>query len=281
MSRVADTPLELWAERLELELDGRWPGLPGRVMVIAETASTQDAARRAASADSTLLVVAGRQTGGRGRLGRGWLDDRGLGVSITLAMSGSGVPAGTASLAAGVAAAETCETFVLPTRIGLKWPNDVVATEQRRKLAGVLVERADELLLVGIGINVNQDDAAWEAALDDDRPVPPPVSLRQLRAGLIDRLEVVAGVVRRLGVALSMDEEALIGRWRRLDVLTGTAGAFAFDGVTYRGVVEAVDPTLMLILRTRDGIVRLPAMATSVVPESVADGATDGTRSHA
>lgn len=268
MSCTPDTPIHAWADRLEAELAAASAPIARRVVVLAETASTQDAARRHAIPGEPLLVVTGRQTHGRGRLGRVWRDDGGLGVSMTLATSDTGRPAAEFSLAAGVAIAEVCEAFVGHGRIGLKWPNDVVCNKTGRKLAGVLVESVDGVVLIGMGINANQTAADWAPAEPRDHAVNPAalhaVSVAQL-AGPVDRLAVMTEVVRRLSVQLHQPEERLVAQWRRRDVLTGTRAGFEHDGVRYEGIVESIDPTLTLVVRTADGLVRLPALTTSLV----------------
>ena len=64
------TPLHRWADDLETHLSGLDLLGLDRVVVLAETASTQDAALRHAGGKPGLLCMTGRQTGGRGRLGR-------------------------------------------------------------------------------------------------------------------------------------------------------------------------------------------------------------------
>ena len=97
------------------------------------------------------LVIADRQTAGRGRRGRSWLaQEDGLAFSFAV-----GVSSPLASLAAGVAVCDAIEHLAGPTRCDLKWPNDVWM--QERKVAGILVERLDQRdnrLVIGIGINL-------------------------------------------------------------------------------------------------------------------------------
>ena len=81
-----------------------------RVVTVRETASTQDAARRLG--EPGTLVAAGRQTGGRGRLGRRWFDDEGMGVAATLILETAPHEPGAVSLAAGLAAAATVEAAI-------------------------------------------------------------------------------------------------------------------------------------------------------------------------
>ena len=94
------------------------------------------------------------QTEGRGRLGRGWETPPGTAILCSVLLK---PPAGRAqaelSLVAGLAAAETVER-ALGLAVQLKWPNDVMVN--RRKVAGILAETSGDVVIIGIGVNVNQ-----------------------------------------------------------------------------------------------------------------------------
>ena len=100
------------------------------------------------------VAVCDEQTAGRGRLGRAWEAPAGkaLLASILLRPPPQGRLA-ELSLVGGVAAALTVErTLGLSAQI--KWPNDVMVN--RHKVAGVLAEASEGVVVLGIGINVNQ-----------------------------------------------------------------------------------------------------------------------------
>lgn len=106
--------------------------------------STQDLARERL-AGVPMLVMASGQTQGRGRSGSGWLNaDRALAVSLAVRPEpGDDRPF---SLMAGVAAVRVTEATAL------KWPNDVMRGES--KVGGILVERSDDAVVVGLGMNL-------------------------------------------------------------------------------------------------------------------------------
>jgi BirA family biotin operon repressor/biotin-[acetyl-CoA-carboxylase] ligase len=125
--------------------------------------STNDEAFRRAQegAPEGLVVLAGHQTSGRGRLGRTWFDqpDRSLMFSILLRppLPLQGYPLLSLALASSAA-------WIASERVDgvtVKWPNDVLC--QGRKLCGVLAEsralRPGEapVLVLGLGMNVNYD----------------------------------------------------------------------------------------------------------------------------
>jgi BirA family biotin operon repressor/biotin-[acetyl-CoA-carboxylase] ligase len=100
------------------------------------------------------LVVAGHQTAGRGRLGRSWEAPPGKALLLSILLrppSERNVPE--LSLVAGIAVADALER-TLGLSVQLKWPNDVML--RRRKVAGCLAEVRDGVVVLGIGLNVNQ-----------------------------------------------------------------------------------------------------------------------------
>ena len=252
------SPLHRWADELETHLSGLTRLGLDRVVVLAETASTQDAAARHAGGKPGLLCITGRQTGGRGRLGRTWLDDKGLGLAMTLALPelAGEVPL---PLAAGVAVAEAIATPETTHRIGLRWPNDVVDRVSKRKVAGILIERAEGLTLLGIGINTHQSESDWM-----DATIETAISLGELEVP-VDRLELASIVLSQLDHMLGETSESLLRRWHARDTLTGTRQTFEHDSKRYEGIVESIDPSSTLIVRTNEGLVRLPALTTSMV----------------
>lgn len=117
--------------------------------------STNDEARRLAleGAPHGTAVRADEQTAGRGRLSRRWFSPPGnLYFSVVL----RGIPPARGweiSFVAALAVADTVDAL-LPshTRAQLKWPNDVLVGGA--KISGILIEAADDALILGIGINV-------------------------------------------------------------------------------------------------------------------------------
>src|SRR5262249_20380373 len=134
----AEVPeVQTWADRLEAAIARHRITCTGRVAVLAETVSTQDAALAMSGGLPGLLVLAGRQVGGRGRLGRSRADTRSFGLAATFVLDGRDRPAAPLSLSAGVAACLAVEEATGGLAdIGLRWPNDVVErTGLCRKIA--------------------------------------------------------------------------------------------------------------------------------------------------
>jgi BirA family biotin operon repressor/biotin-[acetyl-CoA-carboxylase] ligase len=127
--------------------------VPDRVRTVAETGSTNDdlaELARAGAAEGAWLR-AERQTGGKGRQGRLWVSSPGnLYASTLVRLRRGDPPAPTLALAAAVALHEVAAAAAPEVRI--KWPNDLVAGAA--KLAGILLEREGEAVVIGFGVNL-------------------------------------------------------------------------------------------------------------------------------
>jgi len=127
---------------------------------LAEVGSTNDEARRLAAAGVALplVVLAGRQTRGRGRHGRGWESPKGnLYASVLLRVEEPVATSAQLSFVSGLALADALDERAPPgTTIRLKWPNDVLIG--RAKVAGILLETAGANgaggVIIGTGVNI-------------------------------------------------------------------------------------------------------------------------------
>lgn len=250
-----------------------------RVFVFPQCHSTQDEAFRLAEGQPGLLVTAINQLSGRGRHGRTWIQPPGLGLAATFVLDAAKHDAPSLSIRAGVAVCLACEALTeprvpddYPPYFRLKWPNDVVVPLEAhtklglcRKLAGILIERREGLLLLGIGINILQQESDWPANLRDSAvslhhidPSAHPPSLE----GVCDQL------IRALDHYLFADRREIRKQFSARDTLTGTQQTFEHNTKRYTGTVESIDPEDVIILRTADGAEhKLPALTTSLVKD--------------
>jgi BirA family biotin operon repressor/biotin-[acetyl-CoA-carboxylase] ligase len=245
-------PIEQWTDHLQRVLDAI-DGPLRRVTVLRETGSTQDTAARMSAAPGDV-IVAWRQTAGRGRRGRTWADTAEAGIAVTI-VTEAGPPPWLAATAA-VGAARAAERL-LGRPVGIKWPNDVVV--DGRKLAGVLVEQAAGRALIGVGVNVNQTD--WPPDLSGRA-----VSLAELGTR-VDRVEAVAAVIESMSRALRLAPDELDDEFSARDVLKGSRATFRAQERTITGTVLRVDPMQGLLVDADGRQVYLPAATTTVLSD--------------
>lgn len=143
-----------WQEKMEGAGSLLYPGLSLRWY--PQLDSTNTLALNEPDLPQGVIIAADTQAAGRGRLGRVWQSPPGLNLYFSLVLYPS-LPQehwGGFSLAAGVGLAEgIAELDLAPA---LKWPNDILW--QDAKLAGILLEARNGRLVVGVGVNVNQEE---------------------------------------------------------------------------------------------------------------------------
>lgn len=196
-------------------------------------------------ADMTM-VIAGRQTAGRGQRGNSWESEPGKNLTFTLYF----VPAGVApreqfaiSEASALAVADFLEEAGIPALV--KWPNDVYSGDS--KIAGILIEHSltGNAIIhsrIGIGLNVNQTEFVSDA--------PNPVSMRMLTGKTYDISHAAAAVgahlERRLATTSSAEGRAALHAEFRRRLWRGDGNEYPFRlrGETreFPGIITDVRP---------------------------------------
>ncbi len=198
-------------------------GIWREIRVVDETGSTNaDVAGLARSgAPAGLVLVAEHQSAARGRLDRTWVAPARSGLTFSVLLRPADVtPDVMPDLRPGLpphpsTAVPPSRWSLLPLVVGvgvasalrrmagvevdLKWPNDVMIGD--RKLAGILAERLDDAVVVGVGLNVTLREA--------ELPVPTAISLSLAGATCTDRDTLLRAALRGIG------DEYLA--WRRVE----------------------------------------------------------------
>ena len=168
---------------------------------------------RQGAAHGTVLI-ADRQTGGRGRRGRHFHSPAGVGVYMSVILRPNCAPQEIMHLtcAAAVAMCDAVETAT-GVRPGIKWTNDLVCGS--RKIAGVLAELGFggngnvDYAVIGIGINCCQRDSDFP---EDIQGIAG--SLASVTGKSVDRAKVAAAMMDAL---YRMDQTLLTGKAEMLD----------------------------------------------------------------
>jgi len=222
------------------------------IAIVPETGSTSaDLAARLAAGERIAegeWLVADRQTAGRGRQGRAWLDGRGnfMGSTVVHARAGD-PPLPSLALVAGIALHGAVAPH-LPREVApfLKWPNDLMC--RHAKLAGILLERTGEAVVVGIGVNLvhaPEIEGRETAALATFAPPPVRNAFAQ---------ELAAAFAAELANWRAHGLSPTIARWAALAHPEGTPLLIGEPGETpLRGQFAGLDPQGALILALADG----------------------------
>jgi len=241
-------PLSVARLRAVLLDDPLWTALDLRASTASTNADVAAAARE--GAPEGLVVIAEEQVAGRGRLGRTWAAPPRASILMSMLvrpqLPGSSLPL--LPLLTGLAVVEATRG-VGEVTTALKWPNDVLVGD--RKLGGILVERLDDAVVVGIGLNVS--------TRSDERAVPTATSLA-LEGGTTDREPLLKELLRsfsrryRAFVAADGAPQAVLPGYRAVCETIGSEVRVELPGgrvVTGRAV--DVDDTGQLVVEEANG----------------------------
>ncbi|WP_375398278.1 biotin--[acetyl-CoA-carboxylase] ligase [uncultured Sphingomonas sp.] len=229
------------------------------IRTVAETGSTNaDLIALAASGlEEGVWLRAERQTAGRGRQGRAWRSPSGnLHASTLVRLRPSDPAAAGLALVAAVAIEETVAAYLsgaIPSALPalrLKWPNDLLV--DGAKLSGILLERAGDAVVIGVGANLAHRPA------DLDRPA---TSLAALGLALDPEtfLETLAAAFARWLTCWRGEGIAPV-RQRWLDRAYPRGSALTArlpDGTRIDGLFDGLDGNGALVLRLADGTRRV------------------------
>lgn len=230
----------------------------GHIHYFDSIGSTNDEAKRLAAngAPHGTVVIAGHQTGGRGRMGRSFHSPAGLGIYLSVILHPGCAPADLMHLtcAAAVAMCDAVENAA-GFRPGIKWTNDLVCG--KRKLGGILTELSlnangsVNYAVIGIGINCRHTRSDFPPELRDMAG-----SLSMVTAASVDTAAVVAAMIdalHHMDQHLLTGKTAIMGRYRTDCVTVGQeVSIHRFDEVRH-GTAVSIDDEGALLVRFPDG----------------------------
>ncbi|HXZ82434.1 MAG TPA: biotin--[acetyl-CoA-carboxylase] ligase [Acidimicrobiales bacterium] len=227
-----------------------------------------DAVRQ--GAPEGLVVVAAEQTAGRGRLGRAWVAPKGTALLCSLVfrprlrVDELHLVVTAVALAAADAAQETGGV-----RIDLKWPNDLVAGDD--KVGGILAEvvadrsgrQATSALVVGVGVNLGASELRIRLATDSSRHGPVSVTgLTELSGRAVACDDVLAAMLRSLAGrygAQRRPDPSTMDEYRRRCVTIGESVRVDAMGRSFSGLARGIDDSGRLLVETAGGRLTLDA----------------------
>ncbi len=221
----------------------------------AKLASTNTTARELAGqgARHGTAVLADAQTGGRGRMGRGFFSPPGCGLYMTVLLRPKLPPEQVPFLTscAAVAVARAIER-VAPVEVGVKWVNDLFIGQ--KKVCGILCEAGVGLesgtvdfVVIGFGVNVRA--AALPAEL-----LPIVTSIETETGLVVSRNDLAACALEELETAIAqLPDGGFLPELRRRSIVLGRPVQVLCGGESYPAVAEAIDDAGHLIVRTEQG----------------------------
>jgi BirA family biotin operon repressor/biotin-[acetyl-CoA-carboxylase] ligase len=228
-----------------------------------ELPSTSDRAKELAEEGAAHgeVVIAERQTAGRGRRGRAWASPAGKNLYLSVVLRPD-LPPHRATELTLVSSVALCEAArEAGAEAAIKWPNDVLVAG--RKVAGILTEMAADpdrvqWVVVGMGVNLNADPRDFPEEVREEA-----TTLAAARGSPVPRALFTAALLGRLEAWL--DRHAAEGfapvreRWRALSGTLGREVRVATGDGDVVGVATDIDDTGALLVRGAGGFARVVA----------------------
>jgi BirA family biotin operon repressor/biotin-[acetyl-CoA-carboxylase] ligase len=250
------TPVHRWpAEAIWEAVVPQLPGFSIEILPEIDSSNTELMRRARAGRHEPILLVAERQTAGRGRQGRTWAGELGDALTFSIGLPFKPSNWSGLSLAVGLSLAES-----LGPEVQLKWPNDLWC--HHRKLGGILVEAASQggqsYVVVGVGLNIRQPiernlrtpaasiDEFWEG-------VSAPAALERITQALIASI-------------LKFETNGFAELQARFNARDAIKGLEVTSSEGHQGKCEGVDSEGVLQIQTPEGLVKINSAEVSVRP---------------
>ena len=255
---LEEAPDVMSKAEIESMISTKWAGCG--VLCFTETDSTNNRAKRLGDEGAAhgTLVVAERQTAGKGRRGRRWESPAGSSIYMSILLRPEIRP-DRASMLTLVMAQSVAKAIrnVTGREVLIKWPNDIILN--RKKICGILTEMSTEIewinyVVIGAGINVNTkefpDDIAGTATslyLEGSRGI----QRSRLLAEVLKQFEDHYESFLEAGDLSFMQEEyneLLVNKDREVRIME--------PGQEYNGRAVGINNNGELLVCTEDGRIR-------------------------
>ncbi len=254
--RLVATPDLLLSSEIESGLNCQLIGQS--VVSLAETDSTNALARRLGEEGALegTVVVADRQSTGRGRLGRRWESPPGVNLYCSILLRPE-IPVQQAPQLTFLSAVAVVETLqeVCHLSADVKWPNDILVGGA--KISGLLNEMNAEteqihFVILGVGVNLNMTDTQFPDVLNY-----PATSVLLETGESVDRLIFLQAFLQRLDLYYTefLEEgfSPVRRRWEKLCNMMNMQVEVNQGGGSLRGTVVGLDAEGALRLQLDNG----------------------------
>lgn len=254
--RLVTKPDSIDATALQLALETTVFGR--KAIILNSTLSTQGDVQHMAEQGQGegTVVLAEKQTGGRGRFGRKWFSPPGRGIWMSVLMRPELALQKTPQLTllTGVAVCRAIRSYT-GADAGIKWPNDLLI--DGRKVCGILLESTVEdhelrYCIAGIGVDVNFDPKDYPEDL-----ISIATSLKMETGQTIDRTKLAAAILSELERLYYLYQKEGFGvissLWEALSVSMNREIKVANPQGIIEGTAIGLDPSGALILEKKNG----------------------------
>jgi BirA family biotin operon repressor/biotin-[acetyl-CoA-carboxylase] ligase len=214
------------------------------------------------------VLIADKQTQGKGRLGRKWLSPAGKNLYMSIILKPHILPADAAflTLMSAVACASALRSLT-SVPVSIKWPNDLMASD--KKLGGILTEikaNMDRIIhaVIGIGININLDA---EDMPDDIKDIATSIKIEQgspknrrffgaEKSSDFSRTLIAVEILKELdrwyNILLNKGKNTIKNEWLKLSSTINRSVKVTVMDAIFKGTARGIDDNGMLILQLSD-----------------------------
>ena len=255
---LVSVPDKLLPAEISAKLTTKWLGR--QIHYEESVTSTNNVAKNLANAgcDNGVTCVAEEQSGGKGRLARGWFSPAGEGLWFSVILKPPFMPdeASKCTLLAAVAVVRSINEYA-GVKAVIKWPNDILL--EGKKLVGILTEMSAEFghinyIIIGIGINVCVPKEKVPEELRESA-----ISLADVSKEKVNRVELLASVLKNLEElyeSVLVDGFApILELWRQYSTTIGKEVKVVAPDMTYTGKAIDIDKDGLLIVDRGNGVI--------------------------
>ncbi|MBQ9757391.1 MAG: biotin--[Clostridia bacterium] len=224
------------------------------VIVLKTVNSTNSYIKKLTKDDAPheTVVIADKQTEGRGRLGREFFSPEGTGIYMSILLKPDKISLNPSLLtvAAGVAVCRTIKS-ISKTPPAIKWVNDIFLSG--KKVCGILAESTADSktgtinnIIVGIGLNVTTPSSVFPGKLSDIAVslFPENTIRNKIIANIIDEFKRIYDFC---------DKECLIEEYKSYSCVLGKKISFTKGGETFAGIATDINMEGNLIVKLENG----------------------------
>lgn len=213
-----------------------------RIIFLKEINSTNIYAKELpkTSITSGIVILADHQSGGLGRRKRSWLDEPGANILCSIVLTETiNIPL--LPFICGIAVAEEVSK-TLKLECTCKWPNDVLLNS--KKISGTLIEQSSNIIIVGIGVNVNQQEFGSLSPLA--------TSLFNETSKQFERETLLANILNRFEELLLLAKNStsqIIELWKKYATFLGKEVLISSENESYTALAMDVTNEGFLIVK--------------------------------
>ncbi|CAB3289664.1 Putative biotin ligase [Methanocaldococcus lauensis] len=230
------------------------------IIHLSEVDSTNEYAKKLVEEKKkNFVVLADKQSCGKGRWGRVWYSDEG-GLYFSIVIDPKEYNPKVVNLLVPICIVETLKKYVdKDIEIGIKFPNDIVVKVNKnyKKIGGILVELTDKYMVIGVGIDVNNP------IRKEIREIA--VSLKEIVGGDVDRLKIFSDFLQTFENYLKklanneIDEYEILKKYKKYSITLGKyVKILLSNNKIVSGKVYDIDFD-GIIIGTENGLEKIPS----------------------